>query len=132
MQLNRSFVDYLKIETARLRPDESDYMSYPSGHTSEASINSTLASHNIGTMGLSAPYTSALQHSLYLITVGTAWARVEAKRHYPSDVLVGMAIGNLFGSFIHEAFMSSYYADNISFETDPVQNRYQMNLQLTF
>jgi hypothetical protein len=132
LYLNRRLVDHLKVETARLRPDASDHKSYPSGHTSEAAINTTLASRNIGSMHIAGPYKTVIQHGLYLTTITTAWARVEANRHYPSDVLVGMAIGNFIGSFIHDAFMDRYYADTLSFETDPITNRFQLNLALPF
>ncbi|MEJ2698889.1 MAG: phosphatase PAP2 family protein [Desulfuromonadales bacterium] len=39
------------------------------------------------------------------LTAATAWARVEAKKHYPSDVLAGIAIGHFFGAFISDAFL---------------------------
>jgi len=42
---------------------------------------------------------------LTALTLGTGWARVEAGFHYPSDVLVGMAIGNFNGAFFDDAFM---------------------------
>lgn len=39
------------------------------------------------------------------MAVITAWARVEGNVHYPSDVLVGAALGNFIGMFIHDAFI---------------------------
>lgn len=132
LQLNTRFVTYLKTETGRLRPDASDYRSYPSGHTAESSINTTLASRNISYLRIPTPYKKAMQYSLFTLTTATAWARVEANKHYPSDVLVGMAIGNFLGSFIHGTFLDYRYGDKISFETDPIRNRLQMNLCFPF
>jgi membrane-associated phospholipid phosphatase len=40
-----------------------------------------------------------------LLTAGTAWARVEAKKHFPSDVLAGIAIGHFIGAFMNDAFL---------------------------
>jgi membrane-associated phospholipid phosphatase len=37
---------------------------------------------------------------------GVAWARVEGRRHYPSDVLFGAALGHFLTAFIHDAFMN--------------------------
>ena len=39
------------------------------------------------------------------LAVGTAYARVEAKEHFPSDVLVGAALGHFIGVFANEAFL---------------------------
>ena len=33
-------------------------------------------------------------------------ARVEAQRHYPSDVLAGTALGHFLTAFIHDAFLN--------------------------
>jgi len=35
----------------------------------------------------------------------TAWARVEAGKHYPSDVLAGAALAHFVTVFIHDAFL---------------------------
>jgi membrane-associated phospholipid phosphatase len=50
---------------------------------------------------------SAADVGLTAISLGTAWARIEAGWHYPSDTLVGMAIGNFLASFFNEAFLRS-------------------------
>jgi hypothetical protein len=41
------------------------------------------------------------------LTVGTAYARVEARQHFPSDVLAGAALGHFIGVFADEAFLGS-------------------------
>lgn len=40
-----------------------------------------------------------------MLTLATAWARVEGNRHYPADGLAGMALGNIMGAFFTEAFL---------------------------
>jgi hypothetical protein len=46
-----------------------------------------------------------LNFGLDALTYGTAWARVEAGFHYPSDTLVGISIGNFNGAFFNDAFL---------------------------
>ena len=35
----------------------------------------------------------------------TGWARVEAGKHHPADVLAGAAVGNFFAVFATQAFL---------------------------
>ena len=43
----------------------------------------------------------------------TAWARVEANQHYPSDVLVGLGLGHFMGSFFTHAFLGPARAETL-------------------
>jgi hypothetical protein len=99
----------LKETTHRSRPDTSDRSeatkSFPSGHTSHTAVLTMLASRNVATLPWPEASRTALQASLIGLTIGTAWARVEAKQHFPSDVLFGAALGNFFGAFMNEAFL---------------------------
>jgi hypothetical protein len=97
-------VDILKQTMHRTRPDGSDTESFPSGHSAGAAFFSTLASRNIETFSWSHGATTASQIGLGALTITTAWARVEANKHYPSDVLAGVALGHFFGSFVNDAF----------------------------
>jgi hypothetical protein len=36
---------------------------------------------------------------------GASWARLEGNYHYPSDVLLGAALGNFIGRFLNDAFI---------------------------
>jgi membrane-associated phospholipid phosphatase len=63
--------------------------SFPSGHATTAFTAATLIERNSGlAVGLPA----------YAVAAFTGFERVEAGRHYPSDVLAGAAIGTLFAS----------------------------------
>ncbi|MDB9822637.1 phosphatase PAP2 family protein [Deltaproteobacteria bacterium] len=97
--------DLLKESTHRTRPDKSDNRSLPSGHASTAGAFSTLARRNIQAMSLSPNSNTFANIGLMSITAGTAWARIEARRHYPSDVLIGYALGHFFSAFINDAFL---------------------------
>lgn len=103
--LTTESTDLIKFKAARERPDASDNLSFPSGHTSISSVFTTLAAHNIEEMQLGTPLETAFQSGLALLTIGTGWARVEAKKHYLSDVLAGAALGHLIGTFVSDAFL---------------------------
>ena len=98
-------VDVLKNTTDRRRPDGSDYQSFPSGHAAGSAFFTTVASRNIDALSLSPGASTASHVGLATLTLATAWARVEADKHYPSDVLAGMAIGHFFGAFLTDAFL---------------------------
>jgi membrane-associated phospholipid phosphatase len=99
----------LKETIHRSRPDTSDpseaTKSFPSGHASHTAVWAMLASRNVATLPWPEESRTALQAGLTVLTLGAAWARVEAKQHFPSDVLFGAALGNFFGAFINEAFL---------------------------
>ena len=95
----------LKDATHRLRPDGSDYFSMPSGHASHAAVSTRLATLNLESIDMPEPARWIADASLYTVSLGTGWARVEAQKHYPSDVLVGFALGNFMAAFFHNTFM---------------------------
>ncbi len=74
---------------------------FPAGLTAASS----LASRNLTYVCLSPAARLGCRIGLVLLTAGTAWARVKAKKHYPSDVLAGMALGHFLGAFMNDAFL---------------------------
>jgi membrane-associated phospholipid phosphatase len=102
--LSEGVVGILWPTLNRKRPDGSA-QGFPSGHTTAASSFSTLTAKNIGTMHLGRSAGIASDGGLILLTAATGWSRVEAKKHYPSDVLAGMAIGHFFSAFVNDAFL---------------------------
>ncbi len=97
--------ELLKKGTDRTRPDGSDDESFPSGHTSSASAFSTLANRNLQSLSLSKTNRTLLRIGFTTITAATGWARMEAGRHFPSDVLVGYALGHFISAFLNDAFL---------------------------
>jgi membrane-associated phospholipid phosphatase len=95
----------LKQAVGRERPDESSNTSFPSGHSTGAFACAALGGQNVRTLSLPKSAELTLRGGFLVLATGTAWARVEAKRHYPSDVLAGAAIGNFVARFIHDAFL---------------------------
>lgn len=85
----------IKRLTGRLRPAEtsdpflfkpfSDHDSFASGHATMAFALATSLSHEIGNRWATA--------ALYTFATGTAWSRMNDRRHWLSDVLAGAAVG---------------------------------------
>jgi membrane-associated phospholipid phosphatase len=95
----------LKSSAGRVRPNGKGTHSFPSGHATNAAVFATLASRNLDYLPLTPMERTVSRVGLGTLTAATAWARVEAKKHYPSDVLAGIAIGHFFGAFISDAFL---------------------------
>lgn len=102
----------IKSATDRERPDSPNTNSFPSLHTSGASSSARLASRNIDHMPLSDLQKRTWQWSSHAAAGLTGWARVEGKRHHPSDVLVGYALGNFLGAFLNDAFITPEQAED--------------------
>jgi membrane-associated phospholipid phosphatase len=94
--------DELKDVTGRERPDESSDRSFPSAHASSSAVSSTLGLGALDQYDL--PPAADITGRVVLVGLpyATGWARVEGERHYPSDVLAGIAIGNFFGMWVNK------------------------------
>ncbi len=93
---------WMKSTVGRERPNGEDTRSFPSGHSSLAFSFATATHHNLDHVpGSAVPWARGLNWGL---AAGTAWARVEAGKHYLSDVLAGAALGHFFTRFLHELF----------------------------
>jgi len=84
--LDISATALIKSAVGRHRPGGSSGTSFPSGHASTAFAAATLIDRNSG---------DALGIPAYVVASATAVARVEARGHFPSDVLAGAALGTL-------------------------------------
>ncbi|MDX1387596.1 MAG: phosphatase PAP2 family protein [Acidobacteriota bacterium] len=106
LQLNNVLTGSLKGLTGRTRPDGSDDRSFPSGHASQAFTRVTFARLNVNQIeSIGRPGKITLKATFTAIAAGTAWARVEGDKHYPSDVMFSAALGNFVARFVHEAFL---------------------------
>ncbi len=92
----RGLTSGLKSLTGRERPNGLNDRSFPSGHATTASVQAHLACYNLSHSGYSGELPGGLCRLGQGAAMLTAWARVEAGMHYPSDVLVGWAIGRFF------------------------------------
>lgn len=103
--VTRGVVGYLKNATDRTRPNGVARGSFPSAHATGTALYCTQTSKNLDAFGWFDGTLTAARISLGAITAATAWARVEANQHYPSDVLGGIAIGHFLGAFLTDAFL---------------------------
>jgi len=102
----KALTDGLKDASNRERPDGSDDESFPSGHTSSAFAFATLANRNLDSLDFLEDFRTPLQIGNTVLASTVAWARVEARKHHPSDVLFGAALGHFLTAFIHDAFLN--------------------------
>jgi membrane-associated phospholipid phosphatase len=119
MAVSYGTTDALKGATGRTRPDKSDQRSFPSCHASTTAVSTMLASRNVEHLGLPTWGSTPLQVGLAALPYVSGWARVEANKHYPSDALVGVALGNFFGAFFNDAFLGIDSTVNIAITFEP-------------
>jgi hypothetical protein len=104
----------LKEAVGRDRPDGSDDRGFPSARTSNAAVFEALAARNLRSLALSGGSNTALRIGFTALSVGTAWSRLEARKHFPTDVLAGAALGNFLGAFINDAFLGLERSGNLA------------------
>jgi hypothetical protein len=124
--------DLLKGATGRVRPDDSDDKSFPSGHTSHAFSCATLANRNLESIDVPEGIRPVLQIGNTVLASGVAWARVEARKHYPSDVLAGAALGHFLTAFIHDAFLNLPEDGSVDFSVYPMSGGAGLELCFRF
>ena len=95
----------LKSAITRTRPDDDGKDSFPSGHSTRAFATATMASANLEGTPMPAGLRIGLDAGITTLAAGTAWARVEGGRHFPSDVLAGAAIGSFVSTWVRECFL---------------------------
>jgi membrane-associated phospholipid phosphatase len=95
----------LKNVIQRERPDGSSRRSFPSSTSSLAAVYGSLASQNLDYLDIPKWARISLRGGIATLIGGASWARLEGNFHYPSDVLVGAALGNFIGRFLNDAFI---------------------------
>ncbi len=98
-------VNVLKDATGRTRPNEKNDKSFPSSHATRSSVDVTLACRNLDATPMPDGVRATAKTGLYGVGIVSAWSRVEAEGHYPSDVLAGWALGRFWGAFTYDAFL---------------------------
>lgn len=122
----------LKDATGRERPNKRNDRSFPSAHASAAFSFATLANRNVDAINWPKPAKRTLQTVNLLLATGVAWARVEASKHYPSDVLAGAALGTFLSSFIHDAFLSTPEDDRFQLLVFPQKDGGSVQIAFSF
>ncbi len=89
LALTQMIVAPIKLGVRRRRPDRSNRLSFPSGHTASTFAMARYVQQRYG------PQPSM---PLYVLAAVTGVGRMEGNRHYLSDVLMGAAVGIAVGS----------------------------------
>ncbi len=121
----------LKGAIGRDRPDGSKD-GFPSNHSSVGFSSSTLANRNLESIPLPAEVRFPLQVGNLLLATSVAWARVEARKHFPSDVLTGAALGHFLSAFIHDAFLGLPEDKRFGFVIFPLKGGVMTELSFVF
>ena len=106
----------LKITTRRLRPDGSNYMSFPSGHTSAAFSGASFIHFRYG-FKYSVP--------LYLLASYTGYSRIYAEKHYLGDVIAGASLA-IFSSWYFTPKYTKDYSFNLYY--NPISKTIGINI----
>jgi len=122
----------LKTMTGRTRPDQTNKESFPSYNTSQAFSYSTLANRNLESINIPTAVKVPLQIGNILMATGAAWQRVETKKHFPSDVFAGAALGHFLTAFIHDAFIGLPEEKRFGFVVFPLKSGVVTELQFAF
>jgi membrane-associated phospholipid phosphatase len=122
----------LKSLAGRERPNGQDTQSMPSSHTSRSAVLTELAQRNVQSLDLGPVARHVLNFGLDVLTFGTAWARVEAGFHFPSDTLVGMSLGNFNGAFFNDAFMGTQRRSPVSVALTPLPGGAALDVKMSF
>ncbi|MFN2509434.1 MAG: phosphatase PAP2 family protein [Chthoniobacterales bacterium] len=109
----------LKETIGRERPDRSDNASMPSGHASSAFAAMALSNRNLDYLRMGRYERAGVQATNVVLASSVAWARVEGEKHFPTDILVGAALGNFTTRFLYEAFIGTRPDDKFTFYVEP-------------
>jgi hypothetical protein len=125
-----SVTNLLKHAVTRERPDQSGEDSFPSGHSTRAFAYAGMSTRNLDALDMPGGARISLKVLFEGMAAGTAWARVEGQKHYPSDVLAGAAVGNFTALFIHDAFLGKVEGAPLSVQIDPLDREVRLRIRL--
>lgn len=94
----------LKVAVGRRRPSGDSHSSFPSGHSSFAFAGATLLIRDLDEVV--APEWRWSEYLLYVPAAYVGAERVDASRHWASDVAVGALLGTFLTNWIHDAHES--------------------------
>jgi membrane-associated phospholipid phosphatase len=123
---------FINDQTGRIRPDGSDNRSFPSSGSTNAFTYATLANRNLDSIPVLEKVKVPLKIGNILLATTVAWSRVEAGKHFPSDVLVGAALGHFITAFIYDAFMGLPEDGRFALYVSPSKHERMIGLAFVF
>lgn len=94
----------LKDISGRERPNAENKRSFPSGHATTASVQASMARLNSAYLPIGEASKQMLGLTFDSFAALSGWARIEAGKHYPADVLAGWAVGHFIAN-LGQAFI---------------------------
>lgn len=122
----------LKILSQRQRPVGRGKYSFPSGHATLAGVTDRLSYETLRYYNLSPTARIVSDTGLTSLALMTGWARVEAGKHHPADVLAGAAVGNFFAVFANEAFLRPKLGNNVAINIGPDRDGWDIYFSYAF
>ncbi len=129
--VNSMATTLLKDATARDRPS-GDGQCFPSGHSSGAFAAATLSNRNLEQANMPEGLRSSLQAGNIILAGGVAWARVESKAHYPTDVLAGASLGHFLSAWIYDAFLNQPKYKNVGLAILPYERGVAVSITIRY
>ncbi len=125
-------VDEWKEASGRDRPDGIADDSFPSRHNGTAAVQNTLTRRNLDYIDMHPHLRTLAKAGLYGLDGLTGMARMEADKHYPTDVLVGMALGNFIANLSYNLFLESATPKTYSVTFVPTADSLMVTTQFAF
>lgn len=116
----------------RERPLGQDDNSFVSGHASLTSVSVRLASEALDHYDIRRPARIAANAGLVGLALATGWARVEAGKHHPADVLAGAALGNFLAVFSTEAFLRDALGESATLRATAHSGGMEIGMSIAF
>jgi hypothetical protein len=123
---------FINDQTGRIRPDGSDNRSFPSSGSTNAFTYSTLANRNLDSIPVPQEVKVPLKIANIFLATTVAWSRIEAGKHYPSDVLIGAALGHFITALMYDAFMGLPEDGRFSLYVSPSKHERMIGLTFVF
>ncbi len=124
--------NFIKYQTGRTRPNHGDNLSFPSSGATEPFAYETLANRNLDSVAIPQEVKVPLKIANILLASTAAWSRVEAGDHFPSDVLVGAALGHFINALTYDAFMGLPEKRGFLFNISPSRSGATIGLSYVF
>ena len=99
-------VEVGKLTAQRRRPNDRDDKSFPSGHSSGAFSSAILIEQNLNETIEKPWLRKSIKVGTQTAAIATAWARIEAREHFPVDVLVSAALSNLLAKTFYRSIVT--------------------------
>jgi membrane-associated phospholipid phosphatase len=116
----------------RTTPDNANNYSFPSGHASGAFSAVAMSNRNLDSISMPEKARFAIQAGNIFLATAMGWARVEEGRHYPTDILVGAALGHFLTTFIHDSLIGLPETNGFGFSVLPMRGGAVGQLHFTY